>query len=219
MTKRFSVLLGLVLLVSCVATAADSGTLPPAPSPRGMVLIPAGSFLMGDSFGEGASCELLVQTVSVSAFWMDTYEVTKGLWDEVASRGSSHGYDIGPGGVSDTEPAHPVYWLSWYEAVKWANLRSEEEGLTPCYYTDSSQRAVYRTGNLDLPTDSVKWTANGYRLADRGGVGEGGARRGCGAAVPVGRQRRDRREPRELLRKQWRDNAGGEFCPEQVRPL
>ena len=48
-----------------------------------MVLIPAGSFTMGDAFGEGYADELPLHTVYVSAFYMDRYEVTKALWDEV----------------------------------------------------------------------------------------------------------------------------------------
>jgi fibronectin type 3 domain-containing protein len=36
--------------------------------------------------------------------------------------------------------------------------------LTPVYYTRSAQDTVYRTGELDLAADAVKWTANGYRL-------------------------------------------------------
>jgi len=95
MAKRFSVFLVLMLLVSCIATPADSGTPPPAPSPPEMVLIPAGSFQMGDSFGEGWGDELPVHTVAVSAFTMDRYEITKPLWDEVASWATANGYDIG----------------------------------------------------------------------------------------------------------------------------
>ncbi|MBU0718018.1 MAG: formylglycine-generating enzyme family protein [Planctomycetes bacterium] len=41
-----------------------------------MVLIPGGSFQMGDSFDEGASDELPVHTVYVDAFYIDVYEVT-----------------------------------------------------------------------------------------------------------------------------------------------
>jgi len=44
--------------------------------PEGMVLIPAGSFQMGDSFSEGSTVELPVHSVYVSAFYMDKYEVT-----------------------------------------------------------------------------------------------------------------------------------------------
>ena len=36
--------------------------------------------------------------------------------------------------------------------------------LTPCYYTSAGQTTIYRTGELDLGSSSVKWTGNGYRL-------------------------------------------------------
>jgi formylglycine-generating enzyme required for sulfatase activity len=138
-------------------------TTPAAPS-AGMVLIRGGAFQMGDAFNEGNSNERPVRTVIVSAFYVDRFEVTKGLWDEVAGWAEAHGYDIGPGSAQGKGPAHPVTDVTWYEAAKWANARSEKEGLTPCYYTDSSQRTVYRTGNVDTSNDRVKWTANGYRL-------------------------------------------------------
>jgi formylglycine-generating enzyme required for sulfatase activity len=124
-----------------------------------MVLIPAGSFQMGDSFGDGFSDELPVHTVMVSAFTMDTFEVTKGLWDEVATWAAGSGYDIGAKDGDGKAADHPVYHVSWYEAVKWANARSEKEGLTPCYTVDGS---IYRTGQGDNPT--CNWSASGYRL-------------------------------------------------------
>jgi formylglycine-generating enzyme required for sulfatase activity len=129
-----------------------------APTSAGMVLIPAGSFQMGDAFNEGESDERPVRTVMVSAFAMDKYEVTKALWDEVASWAGAHGYDIGPGSAQGTGPGHPATYVSWYEAVKWANARSEREGLTPCYTVSGS---VYRTGES---APNCNWSANGYRL-------------------------------------------------------
>lgn len=140
-------------------------------SPAEMVLIPAGSFEMGDSFGEGDSDERPVHTVFVSAFYMDKFEVTKGLWDEVAAWAVAHGYDIGPedGSTARSDSTgraadHPVTDISWYEAVKWANARSEKEGLTPCYYTDSLHSTIYRKGKVDIRNDWVRWEADGYRL-------------------------------------------------------
>jgi formylglycine-generating enzyme required for sulfatase activity len=130
----------------------------------GMSLIPAGSFWMGDSLREGLTDESPVHSVYVSAFYVDKYEVTKALWDEVATWASSAGYDISPGDGDGKGWNHPVYNVSWYQAVKWANARSEKEGLTPCYYTDSTLRTVYRKGELDLSTDCVNWTSHGYRL-------------------------------------------------------
>jgi formylglycine-generating enzyme required for sulfatase activity len=158
MTKRFSVLLGLMLLVSCIATAADSGTPAPVLSPPKMVLIPAWCFLMGDAFNEGNSNERPVHMVAVSAFYIDRFEVKKALWDEVAGWAAAHGYDIGPGSASGTGPAHPVLNVTWYEAVKWANARSEKEGRTPCYTVSG---IVYRTGQS---APACNWSASGYRL-------------------------------------------------------
>ena len=54
--------------------------------------------------------------------------------------------------------------VNWYDVVKWCNARSEKDGLTPVYYTNSSLTSVYRTGDLDLSADAVKWQADGYRL-------------------------------------------------------
>ncbi len=129
--------------------------------PPGMVLIPAGEFMMGDAFdGEGDSDELPRHAVWVDAFYMDRYEVTKDLWDTVRAWGLSSGYvDIGPGIGSGSN--YPVHSVNWYECVKWCNARSQMEGRTPCYYTDAGLATVYKTGQL---APHVKWGANGYRL-------------------------------------------------------
>jgi len=126
------------------------------PAPKGMVLIPAGSFQMGDSLdGDGGA--LAVHTVNVSAFYMDKYEVTKALWDEVRAWGLNNGYtdlDVGAGKATN----HPVQSITWYAMVKWCNARSRKEGLTECYTVGG---AVYKTGQS---TPVLNMSANGYRL-------------------------------------------------------
>ncbi len=139
-------------------TADDAGVPPPA----GMALIPAGSFTMGDSLSEGWSDELPLHTVSVSAFYMDKYDVTKALWDEVYTWALGHGYGFDNAGAGKAA-SHPVQTVTWYDAVKWCNARSEKEGRVPAYYTSVAQTTVYRTGEGDVQNDWVKWTA-GYRL-------------------------------------------------------
>ncbi len=130
--------------------------------PSSMVLIPAGSFTMGDTFNEGATDERPVHTVHVSAFYMDRTEVTKELWDEVYQWAVSHGYSFDHAG-SGRAANHPVHSVSWHDVVKWCNARSEKEGLGPAYYTSSGQTTVYRTGQVNVQNNSVKWNT-GYRL-------------------------------------------------------
>ena len=128
--------------------------------PTNMVFVRAGSFLMGD--GLDGSVNAPVHPVTVSAFFMDRLPVTKALWDEVAGWAAARGYAFdGPGaGVAAN---HPVQTVNWYDCAKWCNARSEKEGKVPAYYTDASQTAVYRTGQIDLVAAAVRWNG-GYRL-------------------------------------------------------
>ena len=147
------------------------------PPPDGMVLIPAGNFVMGNTPGS-SSGEQPLHTNYVSAFYMDQYEVTKALWDGVYTWATNHGYsfdysDSGQGKAAN----HPVQTVTWYDCVKWCNARSEKEGKTPAYYTSAAQTTVYRTGRTNVQNDWVKWSRS-YRLpteaewekAARGGV-------------------------------------------------
>ena len=136
------------------------------PVPPGMVLIPAGSFTMGDTLGESDSDELPGHTNYVSAFYVDQYEITKAVWDDVYDWGITHGYSF-EHGAEGKGTNHPAQSMTWYDAVKWCNARSEKEGRTPCYYTNASlsQVAIYRSGQLDLSPDGVNWVVSGYRLA------------------------------------------------------
>jgi formylglycine-generating enzyme required for sulfatase activity len=69
----------LLYMVICLLTACGKEVSPVAVITKDatldMVLIPAGSFDMGDTFNEGESHELPVHSVYVSAFYMDKYEV------------------------------------------------------------------------------------------------------------------------------------------------
>lgn len=132
------------------------------PPPLNMALIPAGAFTMGDTFNEGYSEELPTHTVSVSAFYMDKYEVTKALWDEVYQWAITNGYSFRTNALGKAT-THPAQTLNWYDAVKWCNARSEKEGRVSAYYTSAAQTNVYRAGETNVDSGWVKWAA-GYRL-------------------------------------------------------
>jgi formylglycine-generating enzyme required for sulfatase activity len=139
---------------------ADDGTAPSVPS--GMVYIPAGPFQMGDSL-DGETDALPVHSVYVSAFFMDQFDVTRELWLNTYTWATANGYQFDNAGFWDGAN-YPVQAINWYDAVKWCNARSEQAGLTPCYYTDATQTNVYRSGDIDLSSSCVNWTNSGYRL-------------------------------------------------------
>ncbi|HEY4415651.1 MAG TPA: SUMF1/EgtB/PvdO family nonheme iron enzyme, partial [Verrucomicrobiae bacterium] len=129
-----------------------------------MALIPAGAFDMGNSESpDGIACESPVHTVSVDAFYADRYAVTKGLWDVVYEWATNHGYSFDSPAVAPG-PNFPVQQISWYDAVKWCNARSEKEGLPPAYFVDATWTQAYRTGQVDLAQTCVRWAGAGYRL-------------------------------------------------------
>lgn len=136
------------------------------PNPPGdLAFIPAGSYTMGDAL-DGLVTALPLRTVQISGFYMDRYEVTLRLWHEVYTWAITNGYSFehGAQGKADLHPAHT---MTWYDAAKWCNARSEREGRTPAYYTSAAQTTVYRTGQVSLQSDWVKWNA-GYRLPTEG---------------------------------------------------
>ena len=157
-----------------------------------MVLIPAGSFTMGDTLdGEGDA----IPTVTyVSAFYMDVNLVSYSQWQTVYNWAIAHGYTFDYAG-SGKASTHPVQTIDWYDCVKWCNARSEKEGKTPAYYTDASADVGLSERGGGPPVCELECRLS---VADGSGVGEGGAGRGERAAVSVGQH--DFVEPGELLR-------------------
>jgi formylglycine-generating enzyme required for sulfatase activity len=130
--------------------------------PVGMALIPGGSFVIGNSVGDSDITNAIPTNVFVSAFFMDTNLVDLSIWQAVYTYATTFdGYEFdntGAGRAAD----QPVTGANWYDCVKWCNARSEEAGLTPCYYTNAGLTQVYKFGQVDAV--HVNWAANGYRL-------------------------------------------------------
>lgn len=127
--------------------------------PPGMVWIDGGDVELGEN-GQGGNP---LRTNFVSGFWMDEMEVTKAKWDDVYKWATNNGYALDNPGYGKTNN-HPVTTVNWYDCVKWCNARSQKEGLTPCYYTDATFIGLYTNGQVNVSTNCVNWSANGYRL-------------------------------------------------------
>ena len=110
---------------SCTVTVTDYD---PAPV---MVDIPGGTFTMGSPSGEDDRVswnENQWGPVTISAFRMGKYEITRRQWIEVMGVLPPSSAIITGNGDS-----YPVYGTSWIAAVAFCNKLSIREGLTPAY--------------------------------------------------------------------------------------
>ena len=108
----------------------------------GYVLISGGTYLMGSPDAENWRIEDEKQhEVTVSSFYMDAYETTQKEYESLIGENPSsfEGDDL------------PVENISWLDAIRFANAKSVDMGLTPAY---------------TITSDGVTWnrSANGYRL-------------------------------------------------------
>ncbi len=101
-----------------------------------LLLLPAGSFSMGDATGREDETP---HHVSVSALYIDKHTVTQELYTKV----------MGVNPSKRKDPKCPVEKTQWTDAVRFCNECSKQDELTPAY-------------NLD--TWECNFAADGYRL-------------------------------------------------------
>ena len=99
----------------------------PPPSPKGMVLIPAGSFQMGSD--SGGSDEKPVHTVYLDAFYIDVYEVTNAQYRQFVE---ATGHREPPlwNNSDFNQSNRPVVGVTWHDAMayaQWADKRLPTE--------------------------------------------------------------------------------------------
>lgn len=111
-------------------------------APENFVLIKGGTFQMGSPDTEAwRSDDETQHNVTVSDFYMSVYELTQKEYREITGENPSSfsGDDL------------PVENISWMDAIRYCNTRSEKENLDACLYRRR------RDGHMDR-------TADGYRL-------------------------------------------------------
>ncbi|ULQ60431.1 formylglycine-generating enzyme family protein [Brucepastera parasyntrophica] len=126
--------------------AAPEASSPQTGVPENFILIPGGTFTMGSPADEFLrESDETRRQVTVASFYMDRYEVTQREYRQLMGNNPS----------SFQDETLPVENVTWYEAVRYCNARSEEEGLAPAYTI---------TGTGERPAVTWNREAGGYRL-------------------------------------------------------
>jgi formylglycine-generating enzyme required for sulfatase activity len=125
------------LLPACSFFPLDPGPLPLAPTPPGMVLIPAGNFLMGSKPADGivgiqiGVDELPQQKVDLKDFFIDRYEMTNSRYlAYVEATGAYRPATWKEGRIPAGQDNYPVVDTDWYDArayCTWAGKRLPTE--------------------------------------------------------------------------------------------
>jgi len=133
------------------------------------VPVKPGRFDMGSPEVEfGRSEDEASHEVTTRALNMRSTEITWCEWNAVRNFAELYGYlDIGEGNNGTHRrdaDLNPVVGITWWDAVKWCNLKSQLEGLAPVYYTDKDCKVkdLFKIGTSEIFVKS--WTADGYRL-------------------------------------------------------
>lgn len=107
---------------------------------------------MGSDAGE--EDEKPPHEVTVSAFAIDKFEVTQAEYGALELPDPSHYKD----------PQRPVEQIRWSDAALFCNLRSEAEGLEPCY-DEATFACNFEASGYRLPTEAEGSTRPGPEVA------------------------------------------------------
>ncbi|MEW5827208.1 MAG: SUMF1/EgtB/PvdO family nonheme iron enzyme [Candidatus Bipolaricaulota bacterium] len=169
------------LALACFILAVGGGTVgSDVAAPLGMVLIPGGSFQMGDAFAEGCYDELPVHTVTLSAFYMGACEVTNDEMLSALQWAQANGrVEVTDAGVYSVGAGRKkLLHLDLEECrIDWDGRRfSLKEGKAsgyPCVevtwhgavaYCNFRSEMEGRVPCYDLETWTCDWADDGYRL-------------------------------------------------------
>lgn len=120
--------------------------------------IPEEIFVEGGTFKMGSENQNdnPVHSVNINSFFIRKHEVTEAEYKIIngANPKDSRAY------------YHPIYTVSWYDAVVFCNKLSKKEGLTPCYTLNNSsdEDSWGRNENDSWNNIQCDFKANGYRL-------------------------------------------------------
>jgi formylglycine-generating enzyme required for sulfatase activity/Mg-chelatase subunit ChlD len=119
----------------------------PTVIPQDMVIVPAGSFVMGDISGVGTQDERPSSQVTLTrSFLMGVTEITRRQWLDMG---------MSPDGIAEGPDDTPVRRVEMREALEYCNRRSLVEGLQPCYvFSGSVVQCDFEADGYRLPTEA-----------------------------------------------------------------
>jgi formylglycine-generating enzyme required for sulfatase activity len=106
-----------------------------------MASVSGGQFTMG--VNEGPVDAKPAHQVKVDGFLMDQHEITQEVYEKVTGKNPSR----------RKNPQNPVEQVTWSAAVRFCNARSTQEGLTPCYDTNT-WKCDFSASGYRLPTEA-----------------------------------------------------------------
>ncbi|OQX68393.1 MAG: hypothetical protein B6A08_10255 [Sorangiineae bacterium NIC37A_2] len=131
----------------------------------GWCKLPASCFVMGspeDEWYRGRDDEDRTAVVLTHSIEVQQKELTRSEWESITGRSA-------PGPSNCTEPACPVAMVSWWDAIKAADMLSEQKALSPCYHPVDCTGTLgvdYSCTEVQDPAKSV-YECEGYRLLTR----------------------------------------------------
>ena len=134
------------------AVASASYTISSGNIPEGFVKVTGGTVTGDTKYASSDNDYIFIagRTVTISDMYVCDHEVTQAEYEKYCKYGSSSpSSDYGYG------DNYPAYYVNWYDAIVYCNLRSIDEGLTPAY-------------KIGEETDPAKWSGivgdsvNGY---------------------------------------------------------
>ncbi len=131
--------------------------------------IPSGTFTQGSPSSEVGRFGNETQfrhVLTLNLAVMET-EVTRQMWADLKSAQPSLPVDPSNNEISPGL-SYPVQFVSWYEAVLFANLLSLQEGFERCYYTDAEFATPITAANYNTGPFYCNFSANGFRLPTEG---------------------------------------------------
>ena len=141
--------------------------------PPGSITTAVGSF-DGTLAISGSGAFISGRVLEIPSLIAENHEVTQKEYSKyMAWYGDVKGTEYTPTDTYGKGDDFPAYFVSWYEAVMYCNLRSQAEGLTPAYYlADSDGREISGGRKISIwmnrgqTLGNIKQTASGKYYFD-----------------------------------------------------